>query len=166
MLTRLYLQATEINLSPSAQMTSQYHICASQYSDVTRPSWRLKSPATRLFAQQFIQADIEENIKGLHHWPLWGNQSVTGGLPSLRASYTESASMWQRLNGKDTWAWHQHCTGVTWLSWRLMTPINGLSVQQLIHAKQRKPQTSDFNIKRQRTTKHRAEGNKWLAFSK
>ena len=34
--------------------------------------WRLKSPASRLFTQTFIQTQIEENIKALRHWPLRG----------------------------------------------------------------------------------------------
>ena len=34
--------------------------------------WRLKSPASRLFTQLFIQAQIKENIKAPRHWPLWG----------------------------------------------------------------------------------------------
>ena len=34
--------------------------------------WYLKSPASWLFTQQFIQAQIKENIKALRHWPLWG----------------------------------------------------------------------------------------------
>ena len=34
--------------------------------------WRLKSPASRLFTQPFIQAQIKENIKDPRHWPLWG----------------------------------------------------------------------------------------------
>ena len=34
--------------------------------------WRLKSPAFRLFAQQFVQVLIKENIKARRHWPLWG----------------------------------------------------------------------------------------------
>ena len=32
--------------------------------------WRLESPASRLFTQAFIQAQIKENIKALRHWPL------------------------------------------------------------------------------------------------
>ena len=37
--------------------------------------WRLKSPASRLFAQPFVQAQITENIKaprvrGIHRWPV------------------------------------------------------------------------------------------------
>ena len=34
--------------------------------------WRLKSPASRLFTQPFIQAQIKENIKAPRHWTLWG----------------------------------------------------------------------------------------------
>ena len=34
--------------------------------------WRLPSPASRLFTQPFIQAQIKENIKYPRHWPLWG----------------------------------------------------------------------------------------------
>ena len=32
--------------------------------------WRLKSPASRLFTQPFVQAQIKENIKAPRHWPL------------------------------------------------------------------------------------------------
>ena len=34
---------------------------------ITIASWCLKSPATGLFVQQLVQADIEENIKALHN---------------------------------------------------------------------------------------------------
>ena len=34
--------------------------------------WRLKSSASRLFTQPFIQAQIKESIKAPRHWPLWG----------------------------------------------------------------------------------------------
>ena len=34
--------------------------------------WLLKSPPSRLFTQAFIQAQIKENNKALHHWPLRG----------------------------------------------------------------------------------------------
>ena len=44
--------------------------------------WRLKSPASGLFIQQFIQAQIKENIKASRHWPLCGNSPVTGGFPA------------------------------------------------------------------------------------
>ena len=34
--------------------------------------WRLKSPASSLFAQPFIQEYIKEHIKATRHWPLCG----------------------------------------------------------------------------------------------
>ena len=34
--------------------------------------YRLKSPASRLYTQPFIQTQIEENIKAPRHWPLCG----------------------------------------------------------------------------------------------
>ena len=37
------------------------------------------SPASRLFTELFIQAQIKENIKAPRHWPLCGkNSPVTG----------------------------------------------------------------------------------------
>ena len=39
----------------------------------------LKSLATRLFAQPFVQAHIKENIKAPCHWPLWVCVCVWGG---------------------------------------------------------------------------------------
>ena len=49
--------------------------------------WRIKSPASRLFTQLFIQARIKENIKDPRHLPLWGE--FTGDFPAQRASYAE-----------------------------------------------------------------------------
>ena len=48
--------------------------------------WCLKSLASRMFAQLFVQAQIKEKITDLCDWTLWGNPSVTGGFPSQRAS--------------------------------------------------------------------------------
>ena len=45
--------------------------CQNHYSDVIM-GWRLKSPASSLFTQSFIQAQIKENIKAPRHWPLCG----------------------------------------------------------------------------------------------
>ena len=41
-----------------------------------RARCRLKSPASRLFAQAFIQVHITENTKAPRHWPLWGEFAV------------------------------------------------------------------------------------------
>ena len=60
------------------------------------PRWRLKSPASRLFTQPFIQMQIKENIKALRHWPLCGEFTGTGEFPAQRASYAENVSIWWR----------------------------------------------------------------------
>ena len=41
--------------------------------------WHFKSPASRLFTQPFIQAQIKENIKAPRPWPLFGE--FTGDSP-------------------------------------------------------------------------------------
>ena len=56
----------------------------------------LKSPASRLFTQTFIQTQIKENIKAPRHWPLWGEFTGTGEFPAQRASYAEIVSVWWR----------------------------------------------------------------------
>ena len=58
--------------------------------------WRLKSPASRLFTQQFIRAQIKENIKVPHHWPFAGNSPETGEFPAQMASNAENVSIWWR----------------------------------------------------------------------
>ena len=57
----------------------------SYVSSITMTSWwarwRLKSPASRLFTQPFIQAQIKENIKVPRHWPLWGEFTGDRWIP-------------------------------------------------------------------------------------
>ena len=43
--------------------------------------WRLKSPAPRMFAQPFVQAQIKENMKAPRHWPLWGESTGNRWIP-------------------------------------------------------------------------------------
>ena len=40
------------------------------YGTLRWARYRLKSPASRLFTQSFIQAQIKEHIKAPRHWPL------------------------------------------------------------------------------------------------
>ena len=53
---------------------------------MTLTSWwarrRLKSPASRLFTQPFIQTQIKENIKAPRHWPLCGEFTGDRWIPS------------------------------------------------------------------------------------
>ena len=60
------------------------------------PRWRLKSLASRLFTQSFIQAQIKENIKAPRHWPLCGEFTGTGEFHAQRASNAENVSIWWR----------------------------------------------------------------------
>ena len=55
--------------------------------------WHLKSPASLLFTERFIQAQIKENIKAWHHWPLCGNSLLTGEFPIQKASNAENVSI-------------------------------------------------------------------------
>ena len=56
--------------------------------------WRLKSPASGLFTQLFIQVQIKENFKAPRHWPLWGE--FTSEFPAQKASNAENVSIWWR----------------------------------------------------------------------
>ena len=57
------------------------------YSDVIWTQWRLKSPASLLFAQPLVQAHIKENIKAPRHWPLWGESIGDRWLPLTKGQW-------------------------------------------------------------------------------
>ena len=67
--------------------------------------WRLKSPASRLFTQPLVQAQIKENIKAPRHWLCEGNSLGTGEFPAERASDTENVSFWWRHVSKIGHKW-------------------------------------------------------------
>ena len=50
-------------------------------SDVIMGRWRLKSPASPLLIQTFIQAQIKENTKALRHWTLCGEFTGDQWIP-------------------------------------------------------------------------------------
>ena len=57
--------------------------------------WHLKSPASRLFTQPYVQ--IKENIKAPRHRPLWGEITGRRWIPrTQRASNAENVSIWWR----------------------------------------------------------------------
>ena len=58
--------------------------------------WRLKSPASRLFTQPFIQAPIKENTKLRVTGLCAGNSPVTGEFSTQRDSNAENVSIWWR----------------------------------------------------------------------
>ena len=51
--------------------------------------WRLKSPASRLFAQPFFRAQTKENMKAPRHWPLWGEFTGERRIPRTKGSNAE-----------------------------------------------------------------------------
>ena len=57
--------------------------------------WRLKSPASPLFTQTFIQAQIKENVKAPRHWPLCGEFTGDRWIPRTKASNAENVSIWR-----------------------------------------------------------------------
>ena len=61
--------------------------------------WRLRSPASRLFTQPFIRAQIKQNFKAPRHWPLCGEFTGTGQFPAQKASNAENVSIWWRHHG-------------------------------------------------------------------
>ena len=48
--------------------------------------WRLKSPASRLSAQPFDQAQIKEHIKAPRHLPLWGESIGNRSIPITKVT--------------------------------------------------------------------------------
>ena len=86
------------------------------------PRWRLKSPASRLFTQTFIQTQIKENIKASRHWPLCGEFTGTGEFPAQRASYAENGCIW----------WRHHEMMSQWLSQEMTLIHVGLTFTVLI----------------------------------
>ena len=71
--------------------------------------WRLKSPASWLFTQSFIRAQIKETSKPRVTGLCAGNSPGTGEFPAQMASNAETVSIWWRHHGqqhlarKHTW---------------------------------------------------------------
>ena len=71
--------------------------------------WRLKSPASRLFTQSLIQAQIKENIKAPRHWSLCGEFTGYRWIPRTKG----------QLRGKCFHLMTLSCQGLTHMSnWR------------------------------------------------
>ena len=72
------------------------------------PPWRLKSSASREFAQPFVQVNNKENTKALRHCPLWGKSTGDHWIPRTIASNAEIVSnLWchhENLN-KEGWSY-------------------------------------------------------------
>ena len=95
--------------------------------------WHLKSLASRLFAQPFVQVPIKENIKALHHWPLLGKFTGHQRIPLTRGQVAENLSIWWRHHVADCGGCtHEH--QASWLAaiWHNVTnPRQGFSARNL-----------------------------------
>ena len=68
--------------------------------------WRLKSPASALFAQLLVQAQIKENIKASRYWPLCGEFTGDRCIPHTKGQwrgkcFVSMTSSWSR--GEREW---------------------------------------------------------------
>ena len=90
--------------------------------------WRLKSPASPLFTQPFIWAQIKENIKAPRHWPLCGEFTWSPPTKCLydgcKWSGAKLAPGHQQL---PHWLYSDH--GVTWII--LTTNVTHIALQPL-----------------------------------
>ena len=92
---RLCLKLKHLKLQPHLQGT----ISGRRYNDIIMSAMasQITSVSIRLFAQQFAQGQMKEDMKAPRHWLLWGpNQPITGGFPSKRANNAENVSTWWR----------------------------------------------------------------------
>ena len=76
------------------QLQEQQGLWVGGFTTVTSwwARWRLKSPASRLFTQPFIQTQIRENINVTCRCA--GNSPGTGEFPAQMASNAEKVSNW------------------------------------------------------------------------
>ena len=108
-LTRAWLNITSSTLSYSSAMYTQRVMFRGTYVGVAqvfvqpqgpvnliilhitvtseKVRWRLKSSASRLFIQLFVQAQIKENIKAPRHWPLWEEFIGDRWIPRMKGQW-------------------------------------------------------------------------------
>ena len=79
------------SLCPEDNPVSNLHLGTHFNKNITVTSWwvqwHLKSPALWLLAQPFTQAQIKENIKAPHHWPLCREFTGDQWIPHTKGQY-------------------------------------------------------------------------------
>ena len=68
--------------TPTHRYFFNYIIVKSQWAP-----WRLKSPASRLFARPIVLTHIEENTKHPRYWPLWGEYTGDWWVPLTKGQW-------------------------------------------------------------------------------
>ena len=116
-----------VHTIPSERKGHWNHVCepprtiywGAQVYSITMTSWwarsRLKkSPASRLFTQPFIQAQIKENIKTRRHWPLWGEFTGDRWIPHTRGQWRGKCFHLMTSSCMPTMFLTQSCVLVHW----------------------------------------------------
>ena len=86
------------------------------YNDITWASWHLKI-TYNFFFQQFVWANIKENLRTPCYGPLWEQSTGHGRFPPQRARNIENISMPWRLHVLKCFYGH-----VDWFSFAAYTP--------------------------------------------
>ena len=89
--------------------------------------WRLKSSASPLFAQSFVQAQIKKTSLAF----VWGESKLTGGFSSQRASNEGNVSIWWRQHSLVSGQEYSKTMTISWL--QISWPIASLDQQPFIH---------------------------------
>ena len=74
-----------------------YFLISLQWRNNECDGVRVKSQASRLFTQLFIQSRIKEKFKALRHWPLCGEFTGDRWIPVQMVSNAENVSMLAKL---------------------------------------------------------------------
>ena len=81
--------------------------------------WRLKSPASRLFTQRFIQTQIKENTKAPRHWPLCREFTGHWWIPRTNGQqrgkcFHLMTSSGANLHFRDMWHFQAKYANISW----------------------------------------------------
>ena len=83
---------------------------------------RLKSPASQLFAQTFVEAQNEENLNAQRHWLLWGEPTGDRWIPLTKGQLrgkcfhlmTSSWDLWQAWHNNYRYIYDVHLLLLRW----------------------------------------------------
>ena len=95
--------------------------------------WRLKSPASGLFTQSFVQSHIKGNIKAPRHWPLLGESTGDRWNPLTKG---QLPWLYRKCFHLMTWSWsipHQYQNVLWSLSILFVTVTSGTLKRKCHH---------------------------------
>ena len=92
-LSRILTKVFRITVMPYAHNGISNHWQLDSLFNHLWVSWCFRSPATQQCVQSLVEANNKQHNKALVTGPLWGESTMTGGLPSQRASNAEIISI-------------------------------------------------------------------------